>query len=167
MSKHSRKVSAEQVAGEVREDAVEVRLAKKEKRRTQLTPPPAPPVELDGVANPLVVEVAGKKTNLKRALAVAIALECKGADGKIDMAKAALLIRASGICFKSGYSVASPTDTLTQSEWSGHPYANWAATNPQGIVYPEKHSDKVAICAPFAKKLVAVTTVPVAEPVKA
>jgi hypothetical protein len=164
MSKeHKRKVSAEQVAGEVKAEGTEMKKAKKEGRKAQLAPPPAPPIELDGIPNPLI----GNK-NMKRALAVAIVLQCKKEDGKVDESKAGLLIRASGICFKAGYTKDAPTDTLTQSEWSGRPYANWATNNPQGQAYPSKFPEKLEKCVPFAKVLVGVATPPaVAEPVQA
>lgn len=156
MSKeHKRKVSAEQVGAEIKADAAKVEVAAKKGKKATLSPPPAPPVELNGVVNPIV----GNK-NLKRALAVAIVMQCKKTDGTIDEGKASLLVRASGICFKSGYSKDNPTDTLTTSEWSGHPYANWAANNPQGKAYPTKFPDKLEKCVPFAKELAAAAVAP-------
>jgi hypothetical protein len=153
--KDHRKVTKEQVAGEVKAEATEAKAAKKVGRKAQVSPPPPPMLELDGVANPLVA-----MKGMKRALLVAICLQCKRADGTLDEEKARLLVRASGICYKAGYSKDNPTDTLTQNEWSGRPYVKFFTNDVEGKVYADKHGDKLEKVIPFAQKLVSTVAAP-------
>jgi hypothetical protein len=152
MSKQdARLVTKDQLGKEVIADEKKVKTAKATKTRLTLTPPPAPPVKLGDVPNPIL-----EKRGLKRALAVAIVKACTHTrDGvsKVDEARAALLIRASGILYKAGWKEDAHTDLLTQNEWAGRPYCRWAVNTPTGKVYPTKHEDKVKVCAPFAKML--------------
>ena len=152
MSKQdARLVTKDQLGKEVIADEKKVKTAKATKTRLTLTPPPAPPVKLGDVPNPIL-----EKRGLKRALAVAIVKACTHTrDGvsKVDEARAALLIRASGILYKAGWKEDAHTDLLTQNEWAGRPYCRWAAQSSTGKIYPVKHEDKVKICTPFAKML--------------
>jgi len=113
----------------------------------KLTPPPAPPVKLGDAENPIV----GNR-GLKRALVIAIAKACTNKENQIDLDKAAILIRASGIIYKSGWTQDKPTDELTTSEWSGRPYAKFAVS-AFGKVYEGKFPEKVEKCSKFARAL--------------
>lgn len=125
----------------------EVTKAATKKERTKLTAPPAPPTKIGDVVNPII----GNK-NLKRAMAVAIVNACTRGD-KVDETKACMLIRMSGIPYKSGYTEEAKTDTLTQNEWSGRPYARFVTNTPEGKAYEGKHPEKVKKCEDFAKAL--------------
>ena len=146
-----RTVTKEQLGAEVKADEKKVKVAKATKTRLTLTPPPAPPVKLGDVENPILA-----KRGLKRALAVAIVRACTHThDGvkKVNSARAAILIRASGIIYKAGWKPEHATDLLTQNEWAGRPYERWAETSPIGKIYSEKHPEKVKVCEAFAKAL--------------
>ena len=145
MSKDKRQVTKQEIGKEIKAGVVEAKKGNKAKFKA----PPAPPVALNGVENPMI----GKK-GLKRALAVAIVGLCTN-DGKVDETKAGIIIRTSGILYKAGYTEEEPTEELTTSEWSGRPYARFVTSTPEGKVYVKKHPEKVEKCVAFAKELVA------------
>ncbi len=124
----------------------ELKTAKVEKRRAQISPPPAPMVKVGEVTNPII----GNR-GLKRALTIAIVGACTK-EGKTDEMRAGLLIRASGVLWKAGYTEEAATDKLASNEWSGKSYARFATT-PEGKNYLVKFPEKVEKCVAFAKAL--------------
>jgi hypothetical protein len=145
----ARNVTKAEVAKEVKAEAKQVEKAESKGKKAKFSPPPPPPISLNGVENPLIAS-----RGLKRALTVAIVDLCRNKDGSVNENKAALLIRASGILFKAGYTNDEPTDELCTSEWSGKPYARFATNTTVGKVYAQKHPDKVERVMAFAKALV-------------
>ena len=121
--------------------------AKATRTRAVVSAPKPPPVKIHDVENPIVAN-----KSLKRALAVAIVATCTHGE-KVDIEKAAAMIRTSGILFKAGYTKEAPTDALSKSEWSGKPYARWVTNTPEGKVFPEKFPEKLKLVKPFAKVL--------------
>ena len=158
MSNESKLETKEELIAKVKKEkkegtkVVQEKEKKEQNSRSKVTPPPPPPVSLDGVVNPIV----GSK-GLKRALAVAICMECM-VDGKVDEVKAASAIRKSGILYKAGYEENNKTDELTDSEWSGLPYARFCTNTADGQIYPKKHPEKIEKCKLFAKALVTSVT---------
>lgn len=137
-----------------KEVATELKKSKEAKaigKRVKMTPPPAPPVKLGEVVNPIL-----EKKSLKRALTCAIVKLCtRTREGKlvVDEEKAGLMVRTSGILFKAGWKEEAHTDALVQSEWTGRPYVRFITNTTDGKVYEEKHPEKVKACMPFAKEL--------------
>lgn len=131
----------------VKGEAKELVAAKTEKRRAQITPPPPPMIKIGEVANPII----GNR-GLKRALAVAIVHQCT-TDKKVDEMRAGLLIRASGILYKAGFTEEAATDKLASNEWSGKSYARFVTNTPEGKNYNTKFPEKVEKCVAFAKAI--------------
>lgn len=147
MSSEVRSVTKEEVGKEIVKEKKKIKKAEKKGERVVLTPPPAPPINLNNVSNPII-----ESKGLKRALAVAIVAECTH-DGKFDETRAGLMVRASGILFKAGYKEGAETNPLTQSEWSGRPYVRFVTNTSEGKAYIEKFPEKVEKCKSFAREL--------------
>lgn len=142
-----RSLTTKQAGKEVVEGTKAVKEANKNKTRLSISAPPAPPLKVGEVANPII----GNR-GLKRALTVAIVKVCTHG-GKVDEAMAGIMIRTSGILYKSGYTNEAHTDALASNEWSGKSYTRFVTSTPEGKVYLEKHKEKVDKCMAFAKAL--------------
>jgi hypothetical protein len=147
MSSEVRSVTKEEVGKEIVKEKKKIKKAEKKGERIVLSPPPAPPINLNNVSNPII-----ESKGLKRALAVAIVAECTH-DDKFDETRAGLMVRASGILFKAGYKEGAETNPLTQSEWSGRPYVRFVTNTSEGKAYVEKFPEKVEKCKNFAHEL--------------
>ena len=128
-----------------------VKKVKAEKKtREAVTAPPAPPVKIGEVENPII-----GNNGLKRALSIAIAIACCKGDKldekTFDVKKAALAVRTSGILYKQGYKPESETETLVKPELSGLPYARWAFKNAKS--FASKHPEKLEKMKPFVDAL--------------
>ncbi len=159
----TRHITKADLSKTVHAETKELKAAKTEKRRVQISAPPAPMVKVGDVVNPII----GNR-GLKRALTIAIVNACTK-DGKTDEMRAGLLIRASGVLWKSGYTEEVVTDKLASNEWSGKSYARFATT-VEGKNYISKFPEKVEKCVAFAKALYDATkleTPAPAEPTKA
>lgn len=143
----TRALTTKQAGKEVAEGTKEAKKAEKAKTRLSISAPPPPPLKVSDVPNPII----GNR-GLKRALAVAIVKVCTHG-GKVDEVKAGMMIRVSGILFKSGYDNEHHTDALASNEWSGKSYARFVTSTAEGKAYMEKFSEKVEKCMPFAKAL--------------